>query len=101
MPKITTIDKNAAKVLHERLSAAIRASAEIAAVCAEFGLKLEAGHASYDDTKITVSFTAKIDGAVSESVVQLAAMYGLDAAKRGVGKHEGLRIVGHGRGRMP
>jgi hypothetical protein len=101
MPKISTIDRAMAKVLHERLNKAIKASAEIAAVCAEFGLTLENGSASYESTKMTVKFSAVIAGAVSETVKQLAGAYGLDAEAAGTGRAAGWKITGYGRGRMP
>lgn len=99
MPILTTIDKLAAKRLHERLNAAINESPALKALALEFGLKITPGRAKYDATQITISVEARIEGAVDPMVVQLAAMDGFDATKPGKTGH---RLVGYGRGgRMP
>lgn len=101
MPKITQIDRHAAKLLHERFNAALVASPELQKLCAEFGLKLEPGRASYNGSnEIKITATLKLEGVLDPMFVQIANMSGFDPSKPSA--KDGSRLVGYaGRGKLP
>lgn len=101
MPKITQLDRNAAKLLHQRLDAAILASPEIKALCEEYGLVVQRGtNCSFSAAEISVKVGFKLDGVLDPMFVQIANMSGFDPTKPSA--IDGSKLVGYGgRGKMP
>lgn len=97
MTTLKTIDRLAAKKLHEEFAAAIKASTHIAAFAAKYGLVVTPKNASYDGSHFALKVEARLPGVISAQVIQLAAMVGFDAS--GTSKDGRFRVTDYaGRG---
>lgn len=102
MTALKTIDKLAARKLHEEFNAAILASTHLTAFAEKYGLRIRPLNASYDAGKFTLKVEAALANApVSAALVQMAALTGFDGREPVTVNGETYRLAGYTHGRMP
>ncbi len=102
MTALKTIDRLAAKKLHEELNEAIRASTHLRALAEKYGLRIRPTNASFDAGKFVLKVEAALaDAPVNASLLQMAAMVGFDGSGPVTVNGVIYRLAGYTRGRLP